>query len=109
MEPDFNRRLAALNDGSADFAALTLDSYLTSGAANGWPSAAIFVIDESFGGDAIIGSAELSNIDALNSSKVRGAFVGNSPSEFLLRAETTHFRLERLRPRIAQMRVGAVD
>src|SRR6185369_17064914 len=29
LEPDFSRRLAALNDGSAQFAALTLDSYLT--------------------------------------------------------------------------------
>jgi outer membrane protein OmpA-like peptidoglycan-associated protein len=109
MEPDFNQRLAALEDGSAQFAAITLDSYLTNGAANGWPGAAIFVIDESFGGDAIIGSRELANVDALNSSRVRGAFVGNSPSEFLLRAETTHFRLERLRPRIAQMRVGTID
>lgn len=109
MEPDFNRRLAALNDGSAQFAVLTLDSYLTSGAANGWPAATIFVIDESFGGDAIVGSRELANIDALNSSRVRGAFVGNSPSEFLLRAETTHFKLERLRPRIGQMRVNAID
>src|SRR5436190_2066085 len=42
MEPDFNRRLAALNDGSAEFAALTLDSYLTSGAGAGWPGATIF-------------------------------------------------------------------
>lgn len=109
MEPDFNRRLAALRDNSAQFAAITLDSYLTNGAANGWPGAAIFVIDDSFGGDAIIGTRELPNVDALNSSRVRGALVGNSPSEFLLRAETTHFRLERLRPRIAQMRVDSVD
>ncbi len=109
MEPDFNRRLAALNDGSAQFAAITLDSYLTNGAANGWPGVTIFVIDESFGGDAIVGSAEFGNIDALNSRTVRGAFVGTSPSEFLLRAETTHFRLELLRPRIPQMRVGTVE
>src|SRR6185295_10920992 len=93
----------------AQFAAITLDSYLNNGSASGWPGATIFVIDESFGGDAIIGSAQLANIDALNSSTVRGAFVGSSPSEFLLRAETTHFKLERLRQRIAQMRVGTID
>ena len=109
LEPDFHRRLAALANGSVQFAAITLDSYLTNGAPNGWPGAAIFAIDESFGGDAIIGSSKLTNIDSLNSANVRGAFVGNSPSEILLRAETTHFRLDRLRPRISQMRVNSVD
>lgn len=107
--PDFEKRIRALRDGSAEFVVLTLDSYLVNGGASDWPGSAIFVIDESFGGDAVIGSADLENIDALNGEGVRGAFVGESPSEFLLRAETTHFRLENLRPRIANMRVPTVE
>jgi hypothetical protein len=58
IEPDFNRRLAALANGSAEFAVITLDSYLMNGSASGWPGAVIFVIDESFGGDAIVGLRE---------------------------------------------------
>lgn len=109
MEPDFSKRLAALADGSADFAALTVDSYLMNGSQQRWPGVTIFTIDESFGGDAIIGSVRVANLDALNTDSIRGAFVGNSPSEFLLRSEVTHFRLDRLRPRLNSMRVNDID
>lgn len=109
MEPDFGKRLAALRDGSAEFAAITLDSYLVNGAAHEWPGVAIFVIDESYGGDAVVARGGLENLDALNRPNLRGAFAGNSPSEFLLRAEVTHFRLAALKPRLDRMRVDTVE
>ena len=109
MEPDFDKRFKALRDGSAQFVVATLDSYLVSGADSGWPGAIIFAIDESFGGDAVIGNAEIKNIDDLNRPGITGAFVGESPSEFLLKAEASHFRLDQLRPRIPSMRVKTVD
>ncbi len=109
VEPDFARRIQALREGEAEFIVLTLDSYLASGGAAGWPGAVIFTIDESFGGDAVIGSAGLANLDALNDPAVRGAFVGESPSEFLLEAEASHFQLEQLKPRLASMRVDTIE
>ena len=109
MEPDFDRRFKALRDGSAQFVVATLDSYLVNGASSGWPGAIIFAIDESFGGDAVIGNASIKNIDDLNQPGISGAFVGESPSEFLLKAETAHFRLDKLRPRIPSMRVSSED
>ncbi len=109
VEPDFEKRIRALRDGTAEFIVLTLDSYLVSGAASDWPGSAIFVIDESFGGDAVIGDADLTNIDTLNQPEVRGAFVGDSPSEFLLKSQTSHFQLDALRPRLAGMRVPTAE
>lgn len=106
MEPDFGRRFQALRDGSAQFVVATLDSYLVNGASSGWPGAILFVIDESFGGDAIVGDASVRNIDDLNRPDIRGAFVGESPSEFLIEAEASHFRLDRLKPRLRSMRVA---
>ncbi len=109
IEPDFDARIRALRNGTAQFIVLTLDSYLVSGAASDWPGSAIFVIDESFGGDAVIGDADLENIDSLDNPTVRGAFVGDSPSEFLLKSQTSHFKLDQLRPRLASMRVPTVE
>ncbi len=109
VEPDFENRIRALRDGTAEFIVLTLDSYLVSGGTSDWPGSAIFVIDESFGGDALIGDADLANVDALNEAGVRGAFVGDSPSEFLLKSQTSHFQLDALRPRLASMRVPTAE
>lgn len=109
MEPDFDKRFQALRDGSAEFVVATLDSYLVNGAPSGWPGAVIFVIDESFGGDGVVGGANLKNLDDLNQPNVNGAFVGESPSEFLLKAEASHFRLDNLRRRIPSMRVNTVE
>ena len=98
MEPDFEKRFAGLRDGKCDFVAATLDSYLANGNATGWPGAVTWVIDESFGGDAVLAGENVKNLDDLNRAGTRGAFVGLSPSEFLLRAEISHFHLDRLRP-----------
>lgn len=109
MEPDFGKRFAGLRDGKCDFVAATLDSYLTNGDATGWPGAVTFVIDESFGGDAVLAGDNIKNLDDLNKPGMRGAFVGLSPSEFLLRSEISHFHLDRLRPGLEKSRVDSVD
>ena len=110
MEPDFGKRLAGLRDGKCDFVAATLDSYLTNGNATGWPGAVVFVIDESFGGDAVLATRDdIKSLDDLNKPGMRGAFVGLSPSEFLLRSEITHFHLDHLRPGLEKSRVDDVD
>ncbi len=109
MEPDFEKRFAGLRDGKCDFVAATLDSYLANGNATGWPGAITWVIDESFGGDAILAGDSVKSLDDLNRAGVRGAFVGLSPSEFLLRAEISHFHLDRLRAGLEKSRVDNVE
>ena len=110
MEPDFAKRLAGLRDGKCDFAAVTLDSYLANGEATGWPGVVTFVIDESFGGDAVLAKdPNIQSVDDLNKPGTRGAFVGLSPSEFLLRSEISHFHLDRLRPGLEASRVDDVE
>ena len=110
MEPDFAKRLAGLRDGKCDFAAVTLDSYLANGEATGWPGVVAFVIDESYGGDAVLAAdPNIKSLDDLNKPGTRGAFVGLSPSEFLLRSEITHFHLDRLRPGLEGSRVDDVQ
>ncbi len=109
MEPDFEKRFAGLRDGKCDFVAATLDSYLANGNATGWPGAVTWVVDESFGGDAVLAGDNVKNLDDLNRAGVRGAFVGLSPSEFLLRAEISHFHLDRLRTGLEKSRVDNVE
>ena len=109
-EPDFAKRLAGLRDGKCDFAAVTLDSYLANGGATGWPGVVAFVIDESFGGDAVMAKdPNIKSLDDLNKPGLRGAFVGLSPSEFLLRSEISHFHLDRLRAGLEASRVDDVQ
>ncbi len=109
MEPDFEKRFAGLRDGKCDFVAATLDSYLANGNATGWPGAITWVIDESFGGDAVLAGDDVKSLDDLNRPGVRGAFVGLSPSEFLLRSEISHFHLDRLRAGLEKSRVDNVE
>ncbi len=110
METDFAKRFAGLRDGKCDFVAATLDSYLTNGNATGWPGAVTFVIDESFGGDAVLAARDdIKSLDDLNKPGMRGAFVGLSPSEFLLRSEISHFHLDHLRAGLEKSRVDDVE
>jgi len=109
MEPDFDTRIEALKDGDAEFIVATLDSYLTNGGRFGWPGVAVFVIDESFGGDAVLAREGIESVDDLNAAAIKGAFVGESPSEFLITSQASHFQLEELMPRLEQMRVGSAE
>lgn len=109
MEPDFDRRIEALRSGKADFIVATLDSYLLNGGKFGWPGVAVFVIDESFGGDAVIARPPIESVDDLNAPSVSGAFVGESPSEFLITSQASHFKLDALMPRLEGMRVASAE
>lgn len=101
---DFSKRIQGLHSGECEFAVATLDSYLANANDSHWPAAIIFVVDESYGGDAIVGLSHLSNIDDLNKPEIKGSFVGFSPSEFFLRSEVSHFKLENLRPQLERFR-----
>jgi len=109
MEADFETRIQALRDGEAEFIVATLDSYLTNGGRFGWPGVVVFVIDESFGGDAVIAREGIASVDDLNGPEIRGAFVGESPSEFLITSQASHFELGQLMPRLKEMRVGSAE
>ena len=105
MAPDFKERFKGLASGECDFAMATVDSYLTNAQELGYPGVIAWVVDESFGADAIIGAPGVKSLDALNNEKVRGAFVGCSPSEFLLKAQVAAFHLNALLPKIAGFRM----
>ena len=101
---DFRERVKGLAEGKCDLIAITCDSYIANGKEFDYPGVILFLIDESYGGDAIIGGPGVANLDSLNSDKLNGAMVGNSPSEFLLKSSIAHFRLDRMAPRLKVFR-----
>lgn len=109
IEPDFAKRVANLADGSIDIAAMTIDSWLTNGSKANFPGVIAFVIDESNGGDAVIGGPKVKTLNDLKRPGVRGAFVGYSPSEFLLKSSISHFQLEDVRKNLPKFRVDSID
>jgi outer membrane protein OmpA-like peptidoglycan-associated protein/ABC-type nitrate/sulfonate/bicarbonate transport system substrate-binding protein len=104
---DFSERVKGLADGKYQFATMTLDSYLAQGENNGWPGVILWTIDESFGGDAIVGVPPVTTVDSLNNAK--GAFTAGSPSEFLLRSQITHFKLDNLRANLDSFGTDSVE
>jgi len=94
MEFDFAKRFKALEEGKADFVVATVDSYLSNGGDSNFPGVITHLVDESFGGDAIIVREEIKNIDDLGAKEAHGCFVGSSPSEFLLKSQIAHFKLD---------------
>lgn len=104
-EQDFGQRFTMLQDGAADLALATLDSYLL----HQGPAAGqiCLVVDESSGGDGVVAWDGLASLDDLNQPGLKGAFVGYSPSEFLLKSQIAHFGLDELRPRMGDFRVGS--
>lgn len=96
---DYGARFEALRAGRLQFAVTTVDAYLLNGAATAFPGALVAVIDESKGGDAIVGwQDKLDSLDALKKTAgTRIAFTPASPSEHLLRAAAVHFDLPMLR------------
>ncbi|MBT7922766.1 MAG: OmpA family protein [Opitutae bacterium] len=101
---DFEERVAGLNSGKCDLATITIDSYLTNGQGAGYPGAIVFLIDESYGGDAIVGGPKVNTLDDLDEKGIRGSLVGFSPSEFLLKSSISHFKLENAKTKVASFR-----
>ncbi len=106
---DFKERFKGLEKGECDFVAATIDSYLANGAESGFPGVITWVIDESYGADAIIGGPKVKSIDALNDPQLKGALVGFSPSEFLLKAQIANFRMNALLPRVPSFRADKAE
>jgi outer membrane protein OmpA-like peptidoglycan-associated protein/ABC-type nitrate/sulfonate/bicarbonate transport system substrate-binding protein len=90
---DYPARFAALRGGQLQFAVATIDAYLLNGPGAGFPGAIVAVIDESKGGDAIVGWQDrVASIDALKADPTPTiAFTPGSPSEHLLRSAAVHF------------------
>ena len=109
IEPDFEKRVNNLADGTVDVAAMTIDTWLTNGRKKDYPGVIAFVIDESNGGDCVVGGPKIKNLDDLKKDGVKGAFVGYSPSEFLLKSQISHFRLEGAKKNIDKFRVDKIE
>lgn len=101
---DFEERVEGLDSGKCDLATITIDSYLTNGESTGYPGAIVFVIDESYGGDAIVGGPKVNTLDDLDKQGIHGSLVGFSPSEFLLKSSISHFKLENAKSKVASFR-----
>src|SRR6267154_2405140 len=106
---DFKERFRGLENGDCDFVAATIDSYLSNGQESGYPGVITWVIDESYGADAIVGGPKVKSVDALNQPNLKGALVGFSPSEFLLKAQIANFRMNTLLPHVASFRVDKAE
>jgi ABC-type taurine transport system substrate-binding protein/outer membrane protein OmpA-like peptidoglycan-associated protein len=109
IEPDFEKRVNNLADGSIDLAAMTIDTWLTNGHKKDYPGVIAFIIDESHGGDCVVGGPNVKNLDDLKKPGIKGAFVGNSPSEFLLKSQISHFRLEGAKKNLDKFRVEKIE
>ncbi|MCK4258187.1 MAG: OmpA family protein [Halanaerobiales bacterium] len=95
---DYETRMKKFKNGEYDFAVATVDSYILNGSKEKFPGTIISVIDESKGGDAIVGwESKVATIDVLNESEhIKIAYTPNSPSEHLLKSVGVHFGIEYL-------------
>lgn len=100
IEADSTKRVSNLEGNTCQLAAMTIDSWLSNGSKLEFPGVIGFVIDESTGGDVIIGGPKVRNIDNLNNPELRGVFVENSPSEFFLKSTVNHFHIVALKDRL---------
>ena len=96
---DYPKRFANVKSNQLQFAVATVDAYLLNGPAAGFPGAIVAVIDESKGGDAIVGwKDKIGSLDGLKAPRTPTiAFTPGSPSEHLLRSAAVHFDVPALR------------
>jgi len=87
VEADFQKRFDKLAAGEFDFVCATIDSFLVNARSSNFPAVIVFGIDESYGGDAVLARDSIGSLDDLNGEEIKGAFVGYSPSEFLLKSQ----------------------
>lgn len=86
-----SERIKELSYGKLDLAFSTVDSYVNLGAAYDYPAVFIMVVDESKGGDAIVGY-EINDLSQIENKTI--AYAPESPSEHLLRGVAYHFDLK---------------
>jgi len=104
---DYRERFSKLQNGTLDFAAATVDSYLAIGSGFGFPGTIVTVLDESKGGDAILArldrAARLE--DLKGAADLRIAYTPDSPSEHLMRAVGADFDIPSFRGRRGGKRI----
>lgn len=89
---DYKSRMKRLNSGDFQLAVATVDSFLLNAHQYNFPATIVAVLDESKGGDAIVGRVEdVASIEALRSGSHTIAYTPSSPSEFLLKVVASHF------------------
>jgi outer membrane protein OmpA-like peptidoglycan-associated protein/ABC-type nitrate/sulfonate/bicarbonate transport system substrate-binding protein len=96
---DYPGRMEKLRKQKVQMAVATVDSYLLNGARENFPATIVAVLDESFGGDAIIArKSRYESLDALKSAPdLKVALTPNSPSEHLAKAAAVHFDIPALK------------
>lgn len=97
-EADYGQRMQGLASGEVHLAAFPIDALLkTSSDIGRLPATIIAIIDETVGADAVLAYKDrFPDINALNSPDTRILFVGDSPSETLVRVLMQKFDLTAL-------------
>ena len=95
---NYDSRMAAMQDNKLQFAVATIDSYLSNAGKYHFPATIVAILDESKGGDAIVGVKDkIKNLEDLKKLKdYKIAYTPASPSEYLLESMAVHFDVERL-------------
>lgn len=98
-DADYPGRMEKLRRKDYQFAVATVDSYLLNGARESFPGVITAVIDESFGGDAILAwKDQVENLDGLKQAQsLKVALTPDSPSEHLAKAAAVHFDIPALK------------
>ena len=99
-EGDYATRMERLKNSEIEFAVATVDSYILNAEPKGFPGTIVMVIDESHGGDAIVGRKDkVSNLDDIKSlGNLKVAFMPDSPSHHLIKATSDHFSVPEILP-----------
>jgi len=98
-QANYPKRMEKLRKHQYQLAVATVDSYLLNGAKENFPGVITAVIDESFGGDAIVAWKDaFANLDSLkNAHDLKIALTPDSPSEHLVKAAAVHFDIPTLK------------
>lgn len=106
-EANYKERMERLKSGEINWAVATIDSYIKNAAHLDFPSVISMVIDESFGGDAILAQEHVAkNINAVRGQKnLRVAYTPDSPSHHLLKATADNFGVPELLPKKEPLRI----
>lgn len=98
-QANYPERMEKLRKHQYQFAVATVDSYLLNGASENFPGVITAVIDESFGGDAIVAWKDtFENLESLKQAKsLEIALTPNSPSEHLVKTAAVHFDIPALK------------
>jgi outer membrane protein OmpA-like peptidoglycan-associated protein/ABC-type nitrate/sulfonate/bicarbonate transport system substrate-binding protein len=98
-DANYPERMEKLRKGGYQMAVATVDSYLLNGAKEKFPGVIAAVIDESFGGDAMLAwKKTYQNLDQLKTARdLKIALTPDSPSEHLAKAAAVHFDIPALK------------